>query len=357
MKVLVFTMAYNAEKTLSRAMDSVLNQTFRNLRYIVLDNGSSDRTWDIIRAYAARDSRVFPLSIRKNNPANGSLMIQAISCTADTGYFVWLDADDSYSPDFLEKMLPFAEENRLDIASCGYDMIDGASGRLLRRRVAPEHILLSGTAFAERFVDYRSFTMVLWGKVYSIPFLQRVLKKGLFRGDFRMYSDAAGVQKLFRMSERAGIYGESLHQYYQYPRSTSHLNLRENIACYRDYYFSIRDFLEHYGPISRRNEDFLYAVYLSLVDEGVEHIFAASMSVAEKLELLRLTFQEPLWAETLARKANPEFRNLAGRAEYVARTRERIRTLAVTPEEDALAEAAIRALEGPARLSSCGPQL
>ena len=172
-----------------------------------------------------------------------------------------------------------------------------------------------------------------------------------------MYSDAAGVQKLFRMSERAGIYGESLHQYYQYPRSTSHLNLRENIACYRDYYFSIRDFLEHYGPISRRNEDFLYAVYLSLADEGVEHIFAASVSVAEKLELLRLTFQEPLWAETLARKADPEFRNLAGRAEYVARTRERIRTLAVTPEEDALAEAAIRALEGPARLSSCGPQL
>lgn len=347
MKVLIFTMAYNAEKTLSRAIDSVLGQTFHDLQYIVMDNGSTDRTWDIITEYVARDPRVFPLSIRENNPGNGALLIQALSFVTDANYFVWLDADDSYSPDFLEKMLSFAEENRLELAACGYDMIDGTTGQLQRRRAAPEHILLEGMAFAERFMDYRSFTMTLWGKVYSVPFLKRVWRERPFYNSYRMYYDAMGVQRLFQAAERAGIYGGALHQYYQYPHTASRQDLRKNIACYRDYFYSIRDFLEYYGPVSRRNADFLYAIFLSLTDEGAEHIFAASLPVPEKLDLLRLTFAEPLWTETLAREADPRFRSLAARREYVSKMRKRILALASAPEEQRMAEAAVRELDKP----------
>ena len=44
--IYVRTCAYNAEKTIRRAMDSVLNQTYRDITYYVLDNGSTDRTGD-----------------------------------------------------------------------------------------------------------------------------------------------------------------------------------------------------------------------------------------------------------------------------------------------------------------------
>lgn len=47
--IYVRTCAYNAEKTLRRAMDSVLNQTYGELTYYVLDNGSTDRTGEILR--------------------------------------------------------------------------------------------------------------------------------------------------------------------------------------------------------------------------------------------------------------------------------------------------------------------
>lgn len=71
MKVIVFTQAYNAEQTLSRAISSILDQTFQNIEYYILDNGSTDRTWDIILDYAKRDPRVIPLSIKKNDIENG----------------------------------------------------------------------------------------------------------------------------------------------------------------------------------------------------------------------------------------------------------------------------------------------
>lgn len=138
-----------------------------------------------------------------------------------------------------------------------------------------------------------------------------------------------------------------MYQYYQYPGSLGNTRLRENIESYTDLWESTKEYLEHYGPISKLNEDFLYAIWLSLADESAERIFSSELPIAEKLDLLRLTFAEPLWAETLAREADPQFRNLAARAEYVAKMKERILALPTTPEEQALAERAVRELDKP----------
>lgn len=192
MKVLICTMAYNAEKTISRAIDSIRNQTFPHWEYFILDNGSTDRTWEILNEYARRDRRVMPMRIEKNDPAHGGLFLRALPLVSDAGYFVWLDADDAYSPDFLEKMVSFAEENRLDIAACGHDRMDGLSGRLLKRRVSPENLVLHGAEFEKRFVDYRAFLTTVWGKLYSVPFFKKALGAEMapHRAVFVMYGDS-----------------------------------------------------------------------------------------------------------------------------------------------------------------------
>ena len=64
--IYVRTCAYNAEKTIRRAMDSVLNQTYRDITYYVLDNGSTDRTGEIVKEYALNDSRVVPFYNKVN---------------------------------------------------------------------------------------------------------------------------------------------------------------------------------------------------------------------------------------------------------------------------------------------------
>jgi len=346
MKVIVYTQAYNAEKTLPRTIDSILGQTFQNIEYYVLDNGSTDRTREIILEYAKRDQRVKPLTIKINDPQHGGMLLWTLFFASDADYFVWCDADDTYSPDFLEKMTTFASENQLDIAACGYDMIDGGTGALLKHRVLPENLILQGQDFADRFIEYRGFTLFLWGKLFSIPFMKRPSLQRT-NEDYSVCADSMFVLFTFQKAQRAGIYGQAMYQYYQYPSSLSNTRLRESIESYRQFWASTKQNLEHFGPISKVNEDFLYAISLSLIDEFTERVFPADMSVAKKLALLRLTFQEPLWAETLAREADPQFRNLAGRREYVARMKERILALADTPEEKTLAEAAVRELDKP----------
>ena len=53
--------AWNAEKTLGRCLDSICSQTVQNIEIWVVDDGSTDGTWDILQQYAARDARIHPL--------------------------------------------------------------------------------------------------------------------------------------------------------------------------------------------------------------------------------------------------------------------------------------------------------
>lgn len=103
--------------------------------------------------------------------------------------------------------------------------------------------------------------------------------------------------------------------------------------------------MEQYGPISKVNEDFLYAIFMSLAEEGATFIFQADLSAMEKLRLLLELFQQPLWAETLARDADPQFRNLAARGEFVRQMTERVMALAASQEERSLAEAVVREID------------
>ena len=65
-KIIVEIHAYNEEKNVGRAIESVLNQTHKNFELHVLDNGSTDNTFDIIMEYAKRDKRVIPHKFYKN---------------------------------------------------------------------------------------------------------------------------------------------------------------------------------------------------------------------------------------------------------------------------------------------------
>ena len=95
--IYVRTCAYNAEKTIRRAMDSVLNQTYRDITYYVLDNGSTDRTGEIVKEYALNDSRVVPFYNKVNRDLTENPQFWLVSHELkEEDYFCILDADDEY---------------------------------------------------------------------------------------------------------------------------------------------------------------------------------------------------------------------------------------------------------------------
>lgn len=127
--------AYNASRTLAQCLGSLRDQTYANWQAIVVDDGSTDDTFDVAAKLSAADPRI--VVARQANKGAAAARNHAASL-AGAPFFCMLDADDWIAPDFIECMLPHASGgDRPAIAYCSY------------RRVTPE-----GTALpVERLPD------------------------------------------------------------------------------------------------------------------------------------------------------------------------------------------------------------
>lgn len=117
MKISVVMTAYNMQDYIGEAIESVLNQTHRDLELIVVEDCSTDNTKEIIRSYIEKDDRVILLE----HPENlGAGMGRRDGINEATGeYFITIDADDWIEPGFLKSLADRAEETGADIVSGG----------------------------------------------------------------------------------------------------------------------------------------------------------------------------------------------------------------------------------------------
>jgi len=108
-KVSVLMPAYNAEKYVGEAIKSILNQTFRDFEFIIIDDCSTDKTWEIIQEHAKKDNRIIIFKNEKNLKLSLSLNKGINFCNSK--YVARMDADDWSYPDRLEKQFNFMENN------------------------------------------------------------------------------------------------------------------------------------------------------------------------------------------------------------------------------------------------------
>ncbi len=92
---------YNGERYLAEALDSILDQTFRDFELIVSDNASTDRTEEIARAYAQRDPRIRYVRNRINLGATRNF--NRVFALASAEYFKWVAVDDLCAPTYLAR--------------------------------------------------------------------------------------------------------------------------------------------------------------------------------------------------------------------------------------------------------------
>ena len=108
MKISVVIPVHNGEKYLAQAIESVLGQTFRDFELLIVDDGSTDRSAEIIRTYTERDPRVRCLSQENRGvAAAGNLGLQE----ARAEWVARLDADDVFLPEKLERQVAFLRRN------------------------------------------------------------------------------------------------------------------------------------------------------------------------------------------------------------------------------------------------------
>lgn len=202
---------------LPQAIESILNQTFQDFDYYIMDDGSTDGTREIIAAYAQRDKRILPEYREGDMHGNFNRALKRIY-ESGAEYFSLLDADDWYEPEFAETMVAMLEETGADLAEAKFTAHyeNGAGEDAL-----PDfgNAVVTLKEFAENFSYFSFFDSMTqwWCKVYRVPLLQKL---DLFTG--------AGWDTEFVLRYRAGCSAFAVCDI-----ALHHYRIRETSDCHK----------------------------------------------------------------------------------------------------------------------------
>lgn len=108
-RVSIILPVYNGAKCVSNSIDSVLAQTYKDFELIVVNDCSTDNTWDILQEYATKDSRVKAFTNEVNKKLPRTLNAGFEHATGE--YLTWTSDDNMYEPNAIEEMVKFLDEN------------------------------------------------------------------------------------------------------------------------------------------------------------------------------------------------------------------------------------------------------
>lgn len=128
-KVSVIIPIYNAEKFLRECLDSVTNQTLKDIEIVCVDDGSTDTTINILNEYSEKDKRIRVL-IQENKGAGAARNLGLKNATGE--YLSFLDSDDFFELDMLENFYQKAKEENSDIVVCNFDYFNNNSKEIIK---------------------------------------------------------------------------------------------------------------------------------------------------------------------------------------------------------------------------------
>ena len=150
-KVSVIIPVYNKETYIKASLCSVLEQPFRDLEVIAVNDGSTDGSLEILRQIAAEDSRVQVIDI----PNGGVSHARNVGMDHAGGRWIqFLDGDDVLEPGYLETALRELEEHPADILFSGFTMVD-AAGTPVREVTIPERGMKNQQELCRCFARYQ----------------------------------------------------------------------------------------------------------------------------------------------------------------------------------------------------------
>lgn len=207
-KVTIVTPTWNSAKYIRETISSVQAQTYQNWEMIIVDDCSTDNTVEIVKDIVKKDSRIHLIEQKVNQ---GAAIARNIAVQNGTGrYVAYLDSDDCWKPDKLEKQVKFMLSKDCGFSCTSYEVID-FEGKSLNKIV---HMLDK--------VDYRGFlTNNLLQTVGIMVDTYKVDKKYLEMPNIRRRQDAATWMQILKAGFQCYGLDEVLAEYRRTPKSLS----------------------------------------------------------------------------------------------------------------------------------------
>lgn len=236
MKISVIMLTYNREELLIRAIDSILNQTFKDFEFIIVDNGSTDKSGAIADEYALKDSRIKIIHREQGNIGSG----RNAGLDAATGeYVAFIDDDDYAESDFLEFLYNLAKKHNADIAVCGSTKEE--NGQQLPNGIYQ---------YDEKYImDAEQATVnFLWRKLYNAAMPTKLVRREMFDSirflNEGKYDDITTTYRYFANAKIVAAHGLPKYCFYRHSGNNSsaatkhHLlnpvQLNEYLAAFRE---------------------------------------------------------------------------------------------------------------------------
>lgn len=200
--------AYNVEKYIGKCLESVVNQTYRNLEIILINDGSTDGTGDICKDYASRDSRIIYLEQENQGLAE----TRNVGLQYASGqYLAWVDSDDYIEECMYEELLALMEKSHSQVVICNFDKFN-EEGRIRQEDTGRIEEFRSYEVFSYEFKHHLvpQLTHVMWNKLYERELFQNLIfEKGKTCEDYYIHS------LLYKKVERITFLDRCLYHYYE----------------------------------------------------------------------------------------------------------------------------------------------
>ena len=252
MKVSIIVAAYNIEDYIKRCMYSIVNQTFKDIEIIVVNDGSTDNTLNIINDFAKNDAR-----IKVINKKNGGLIEARKSGLeiASGEYILFLDGDDWLHLEAIEKLYQEAKKGNFEIVL--YNFYLAYDNNKLEEKSSFEEIV-------KHEDDYLKLSLTgqiganIWAKFLKRKFL--IDNNIEFVKNITYAEDVATTNLLFMYSPKVSTIDENLHYYYQRENSVTKV-VDEKVFDIPKALEFIKSNLEKQGLYEKYKEEFEYLCY------------------------------------------------------------------------------------------------
>ena len=163
-KISVIIPVFNVEKYLNNCINSIVNQTYKNLEIILVDDGSTDSSGELCDNWALKDNRIIVIH-QKNS---GVSVARNVGLKASTGNFIsFIDSDDEIECDMYSFLIDLILTYNSDISHCGYKRLN-ERGEVIKECSGTHKIMIHTYIKAiSNMIEGKYFSGSLWNKLYK----------------------------------------------------------------------------------------------------------------------------------------------------------------------------------------------
>lgn len=216
--------AYNAEKDIEKCINSVLHQTYKNLEIIIMNDGSTDHTKQIIEGLEKKDSRI--IVIHKENTGVSDTRNVGLEI-AKGDYIGFIDSDDEVKPEMYETLLLNMVKHNADISHCGFELVGENLSRVFNG--TGKIYIQSQKETLVSLLKADLFEPSIWNKLYR----REVIKNIKFDTTIKFNEDLLFNVEAFKNANKIVFEDLPLYKYIYNPlsasRSTPNYKIQESV--------------------------------------------------------------------------------------------------------------------------------